>query len=88
MKPGIVQQIFAEHFGAVDAAQRLDARSRWAARCILACRTPALGYHIDACPNGDYRIRLHNSCKHRACPLCGATETELWLERQGAKELR
>lgn len=43
---------------------------------------------MDACPNGDYRIRLNNSCRHRSCPLCGAAETQLWLERQSAKELR
>lgn len=88
MQPGIVKQIFDDHFAVVDAAHRLDNRSRWAAWNIRTCRTPAQGYHIDECPNGDYRIRLNNSCKHRACPLCGATETELWLERQSAKELR
>jgi hypothetical protein len=88
MKPGTVQRIFDDHFPAVDAAHRLDERSRRAAWNIRTCRTPAQGYHIDECPNGDYRIRLNNSCRHRACPLCGATETELWLERQSAKELR
>lgn len=88
MKPGIVQQIFNDHFPAMDATRRLDARSRRAAWNIRTCRTPAQGYHIDECPSGHYRIRLNNSCKHRACPLCGATETELWLERQSAKELR
>ena len=72
----------------LDAARRLDWRSRWAAWNIRTCRTSAQGYHIDACPNGHYRILLNNSCRHRACPLCGATETELWLERQSAKELR
>ena len=88
MKPGIVQQIFNEHFPAIDAQRSLDTRSRRAAWNIRTCRTPDQGYHIDACPNGDYSIRLNNSCRHRACPLCGATETELWLERQSAKELR
>ena len=88
MRPGTVQRIFDDHYPAVEAAQRLDGRSRRAAWNIRTCRTPAQGYHIDACPNGDYRVRLNNSCKHRACPLCGATETELWLERQSAKELR
>jgi hypothetical protein len=87
MKPGIVQRIFEDHFAAVDAAHPLDSRSRWAAWNILTCRTPEQGYHIDECPKGDYRVRLNNSCKHRGCPLCGATETELWLERQRAKEL-
>jgi hypothetical protein len=87
MRPGIVQRIFEDHFPGVDRTQALDERSRWAAYSIRTCRTPAQGYHIDECPNGDYRVRLNNSCKHRACPLCGATETELWLERQRAKEL-
>ena len=88
MKPGTVQRIFNDQYPTVEATHRLDERSRWAAWNIRTCRTPAQGYHIDECPNGDYRIRLNNSCKHRACPLCGATETELWLERQSAKELR
>ena len=88
MKAGRVQRIFSDHFAAVEAAHPLEERCRWAAWNILTCRTPAQGYHIDECPNGDYRVRLNNSCKHRACPLCGATETELWLERQIAKELR
>ena len=83
-----MQRIFNDHYDAVDAANSLDIRSRWAAYNIMTCRTPAQGYHIDECPNGDYRIRLNNSCCHRACPLCGVTDTELWLERQSAKELR
>ncbi len=73
MKPGIVQRIFTDHFGAIEASRPLDSRSRWAAWNILTCRTPWQGYHVDACPNGDYRIHLNNSCRHRACPQCGAT---------------
>jgi len=88
MKPGIVQRIFTDHFAAIEASRPLDDRSRWAAWNILTCRTPWQGYHVDTCPNGDYRIRLNNSCRHRGCPLCGATEAELWLERQSAKEIR
>lgn len=88
MKPGIVQRIFNEHYSAVNAMHPLDDRSRCAAWNICTCRTPKQGYHIDECPNGDYRIILSNSCKHRTCPMCGAMETELWLERQLAKELR
>lgn len=88
MKPGTVQQIFNEHFPAVDATRPLDVRSRRAAWNIRTCRTPRQGYHIDECPNGDYRVILSNSCKHRSCPMCGAMDTELWLERQLAKELR
>ncbi len=87
MKPGITQRVFNDHFFDLEASTPLDERSRRAAWNILTCRTRAQGFHVDECPNGDYRIHLNNSCKHRACPLCGATETELWLERQNAKEL-
>ena len=52
----------------------------------MTCRTPLQGYHIDECPNGDYAVRVNNSCKHRACPQCGAVDTQLWLERQLEKE--
>ncbi len=65
----------------------MGARDRWAAWNILTCRTPAQGFHVDACPQGDYRVLLHNSCKHRSCPQCGATETELWLERRSLQAL-
>jgi len=75
MKPGTVQQIFDEHFPAVDAMRPLDDRSRCAAWNICTCRTPRQGFHIDECPNGDYRIILSNSCKHRSCPMCGAMDT-------------
>lgn len=88
MKTGIIQRIFEDHYETVDATRPLDWRSRKAAWNILTCRTPAQGYHIDECPNKDYQIRINNSCKHRACPMCGATGTELWIERQNAKELR
>lgn len=88
VEPGIVQRIFNDHYPAVERAFRLDARSRWAAWNIRTCRTSSQGFHVDACPNGDYRMVLNNSCRHRACPLCGAVETQAWLERQSAKELR
>jgi hypothetical protein len=61
MRSGIVQQIFNEHFPAVDQSIRLDARSRWAAQNIRTCRTPAQGFHVDACPNGDYQTYISSS---------------------------
>ncbi len=88
MKAGIVQKIFADHYPLIEASRPLSRRERRAAENILTCRTPAQGYHVDHCPNDDYRIIRDNSCKHRACPQCGSTETEIWIERQVAKELR
>jgi hypothetical protein len=87
MEAGIVQRIFRDHFAAYQREHPVGARERWAAWNILTCRTPAQGFHVDACPTGDYRVLLHNSCKHRSCPQCGATETELWLERRRLQAL-
>jgi len=87
MEAGIVQRIFRDHFAPYQRGHPVGRRERWAAWNILTCRTPAQGLHVDACPNGDYRVLLANSCKHRSCPQCGATETELWLERRNLQAL-
>jgi hypothetical protein len=87
MEAGIVQRIFRDHWAAYQRVHPVGPRARWAAWNILTCRTPAQGYHLDACPQGDYRVLLPNSCKHRSCPRCGVTETELWLERRTLQAL-
>ena len=87
MKAGIVQKIFLDHFNDYRRGHVLSADKRRAAWNIMNCRTTELGYHVDACPNGHYRIVLNNSCKHRSCPQCGLTETELWLERRRIQAL-
>jgi hypothetical protein len=87
MKAGIVQQIFNDHFDEYRKARILDARQWRAAWDIMTCRTPEKGFHVDACPNGDYRVILPNSCKNRSCPQCGSTETQLWLERRRSQAL-
>jgi hypothetical protein len=87
MEAGIVQRIFRDHYDAYRAERGVSERERWAAWNIMTCRRSEQGYHVDECPNGDYRVLLHNSCKHRSCPQCGATETELWLERRKLEAL-
>jgi hypothetical protein len=87
MRAGIVQKIFNDHFYDYSRDKILHSRERNAALAIMTCRTPVQGYHIDACPSGDYQVTVLNSCKHRACPQCGATGTQLWLERRKAQAL-
>lgn len=82
MKAGIVQRIFNEHFSEYKTRGKLHSREKYAAWSIETCRTFEQGYHINACPNGDYKDIVLNSCKHRACPQCGATDTERWLEKR------
>jgi hypothetical protein len=87
MEAGIGQKIFRDHFDSYRRSRVVDKRRHRAAWSIMTCRTPEQGYHIDACPNGDYQVLMNNSCKHRGCPRCGSTETQLWLERQKRRAL-
>ena len=87
MNPGIVQQIFNDHFDSYKAGRKLHSRERYAAWSIKTCKTYNQGYHINRCPNGDYQEVVLNSCKHRSCPQCGATKTEIWLQRRMATAL-
>lgn len=87
MEAGIVQRIFLDHFDRYKRDRKVSKRERMAAWNIMTCRTAERGYHVDECPNGHYRVILKNSCKHRSCPQCGVTETELWLERRRVQAL-
>lgn len=82
MQAGIVQRIFNEHFSEYKSRGKLHTRENYAAWSIETCRTSEQGYHINACPNDDYKDIVLNSCKHRACPQCGATDTERWLQKR------
>jgi len=54
-------------------------------RAIRDCRTPALGGHLDACPEcGQKRCDRppaisYNSCRNRHCPKCQAEARQRWL---------
>jgi len=58
-----------------------------AAERITACRTAALGGHVQACPEEHMERHWYNSCKHRSCPLCAFTSVERWLDRQKTRVL-
>ncbi len=46
---------------------------------IVACRTKALGGHIDFCSNCDHQQNSYNSCRNRHCPKCQTITKEKWL---------
>ena len=72
---------YARRFGA-----RLLPSHRHAVRCLLRCRTPALGGQLYRCDCGRVAYRYH-SCNHRACPRCGQADATEWLARQRQKLL-
>lgn len=48
-------------------------------RAIVACRTPALGGHVECCDHcGVLRYQYH-SCRNRHCPQCQTRAKEAWL---------
>src|SRR6202167_2748283 len=49
-------------------------------RAIAACRTAALGGHLDACSGCDHQAISYNSCRNRHCPKCQAQARERWLQ--------
>ncbi len=46
---------------------------------IEACRTAALGGHIEGCQNCGHRRIAYNSCRNRHCPKCQAAAARDWL---------
>jgi len=58
----------------------LSRRHVRAMRAVEACRTAALGGHVDECAQcGALRIS-YNSCRNRHCPKCQSLDKERWLE--------
>ena len=54
---------------------------------ITACRTAALGGHLEACGDcGAMRI-AYNSCRNRHCPKCQGAARTAWLEARQAELL-
>ena len=67
-------------------AQILPSHGR-AVRCILDCRTAALGGEVYRCADCQQEHFVYHSCNHRACPRCGNADADDWLERQKLKLL-
>ncbi len=54
---------------------------------IAACRTAALGGHVEACDDcGATRI-AYNSCRNRHCPKCQGAARAQWLAHRQAELL-
>ena len=51
---------------------------------IEACRTAALGGHIEGCEDCGYRRIAYNSCRNRHCPKCQGSAAREWLAARQA----
>ena len=55
-------------------------------RAIVACRTAALGGHVQTCNHCQHQRIAYNSCRDRHCPRCQGSACARWMEDR-AKEL-
>jgi hypothetical protein len=51
-------------------------------RDIVACRTVALGGHLDVCDSCGYEQPSYNSCRNRHCPKCQSLAQAKWIEKR------
>jgi len=51
-------------------------------RAIVACRTAALGGHVETCETCGTTRHVYHSCRNRHCPLCQTRAKEAWLAQR------
>jgi hypothetical protein len=84
-----VEDIFRRHGDAFRAEQgdRISTAQRRVMAAIEACRTAALGGHVEQCEDcGEIRI-AYNSCRDRHCPKCQGLARAQWLADRRAELL-
>jgi hypothetical protein len=84
-----VADVFRDHGDAfLDRyGDRLSPEQRRALRDIAACRTAALGGHVEECTECGHQRIAYNSCRNRHCPKCQATAAAQWMEAREAELL-
>lgn len=82
-----VGDIFRRYGEAYRRANRLSMAQHKAMNAIEACRTAALGGHLDRCDSCEYQRNSYNSCRNRHCPKCQSLARERWLEARKAELL-
>ena len=75
-----VADILRAHGEAYTARHPVSALQAAVMRRLVACRTAALGGHVDACSRCGYTRVSYNSCRDRHCPKCQGVKRAAWLE--------
>ena len=79
--------IVRAHGDALATRVHLSSVQRRAIGAIAACRTSALGGHVEACDHCGASRSVHHSCRNRHCPKCQALAKERWVEARCARLL-
>jgi hypothetical protein len=90
MRPRLeVAEVFRRHGEAYRRTHgaRMGRVERRMMAAIEACRTAALGGHVEACDECAYRRIAYNSCRNRHCPKCQGLARAEWLAERQAELL-
>jgi hypothetical protein len=82
-----VADIFRQYGPAYQAAHNLPLVQLKAMSAITACRTKALGGHLEQCDTCGAEVPAYNSCRNRFCPKCNWLTKEKWLLKRKAELL-
>jgi len=74
--------IFRTHGAQYLATHKLAPAQAKAWRAIVACRTEALGGHIEQCNACETKRYIYHSCRNRHCPKCQMRATERWVAQR------
>lgn len=77
--PYELAQIVRDHAGQL-RPESLSAEQRQVLAAIAACRSAALGGHVQLCAGCGFRQPRYNSCRNRHCPKCQSLAQHRWLE--------
>jgi Putative transposase/Transposase zinc-binding domain len=75
-----VADIIRAHGAAYQAQHAVSAAQATVLRRLAACRTAALGGHVERCQQCDYARIAYNSCRDRHCPKCQGVQRAAWLQ--------
>jgi hypothetical protein len=65
----------------------LSTAQRRVMRAITACRTAALGGHVEQCDACQHQRIAYNSCRNRHCPKCQSLARAQWIEKRQSELL-
>ncbi len=79
--------IIARHGDAYCGQYRANFNQQRVMRAIVACRTPAMGGHIQSCDRCGCLTHHYHSCRNRHCPKCQTLAKEKWIEARQSELL-
>jgi hypothetical protein len=81
-KSGGLAEVLRRHGPDYLATHELSVAKTKVWRAIVACRTAALGGHVETCDACGTTRHVYHSCRNRHCPQCQTRAKEAWLAQR------